>query len=154
MKVRFEIVIATFLGLVAICMNCNPSKKASESKVSLDTVSSVNVPLFETHWKLVELMGHKVQDNAIKKEMYIVLKKTESRIEGNGGCNAFSGTFTLQNNQIAFGPMASTKIYCQGIEAESEFFKALSTADHYYLKADTLSLTQGKVLRVAKFEAR
>ena len=154
MKVRFEIITATFFGLVAICMNCNPSKKTSEPKISMDTVSSVNAPLFETHWKLIELMGHKIQDSSIKKEMYIVLKKADSRVEGNGGCNAFSSTFTLQNNQIAFGPLVSTKMFCQGIEAENEFFKALSSADHYYLKSDTLSLTHGKVLRVAKFEAK
>lgn len=154
MKVRFEIIIATFLGFAAICMNCNPSQKINEPKVSIDTVSSVNAPLFETHWKLVELMGHKIQDSATKKEMYLVLKKTESRVEGNGGCNAFSSTFTLQNNQITFGPLVSTKMFCQGIEAENEFFKALSSADHYYLKSNTLLLTQGKVLRVAKFEAK
>ena len=151
MKVRFEIIIATFLGLMAIYMNCNSSIKTSGSNIS---VSSVNAPLFETHWKLVELMGHKIQDSSIKKEMYLVLKKTESRVEGNGGCNAFSSTFTLQNNEITFGPLVSTKMFCQGIEAENEFFKALSSADHYYLKSDTLSLTQGKVLRVAKFEAK
>lgn len=114
----------------------------------------MNAPLFETHWKLVELMGHKIQDSAIKKEMYIVLKKAESRVEGNDGCNAFSSTFTLQNNQISFRSLVSTKMYCQGIEAESEFFKALSSADHYYLNSDTLSLTQGEILRVAKFEAK
>jgi heat shock protein HslJ len=154
MKVRFEIIMATFLGLVAICMNCNASQKASGSKISIDTVPSVNAPLFETHWKLVELMGHKIHDSSIKKEMYLVLKKAETRVDGNGGCNAFSSTFTLQNNRITFGPLVSTKMFCQGIEAENEFFKALSSADHYYLKADTLSLTQGKVLRVAKFEAK
>ena len=154
MKVTFEIITATFLGLVAICMNCNPSKKTSETGISIDTASSVNAPLFETHWKLTELMGHKIQDSSIKKEMYLVLKKTDSRVEGNGGCNAFSSTFTLQNNQITFGPLVSTKIFCQGIEAENEFFKALSSADHYYLKSDTLSLTHGEVLRVAKFQAK
>jgi heat shock protein HslJ len=149
MKVRFEIIMATFLGFVAICMNCNASQKANSSKVSVDTVPSVNAPLFETHWKLVELKGHKIQDSS----MYLILNKTESRVEGNGGCNAFSSTFALQNNQITFGPLVSTKMFCQGIEAENEFFKALSSADHYYLKADTLSLTQGKI-RVAKFEAK
>jgi len=154
MKLRFEIIMTTFLGLVAICMNCNPSQKISEPTVSVDTISPINAPLFETHWKLVELMGHKIQDSSIKKEMYLVLKKTESRVEGNGGCNAFSSTFTLQNNEITFGPLVSTKMFCQGIEAENESFKALSSADHYYLKSDTLSLTQGKVLRVAKFEAK
>jgi heat shock protein HslJ len=156
MKIRTDIAIATLIGLSAICMNCNPSKKAVENtNISTDTVASVNPPLLETHWTLVELMGKPIKDTPVMKEMYIVFKKAEARVEGNGGCNSFSGTYTLpKENEISFSPLVSTKMYCKGINYEDEFFKALSTADHYYLKADKLSLTEGEILRVAKFIAK
>jgi len=80
MKLKFEIIMTTFLGLVAICMNCNPSQKISEPTVSVDTISPINAPLFETHWKLVELMGHKIQDSSIKKEMYLCYSSVSSRL--------------------------------------------------------------------------
>ena len=156
MKIRTDIVVATIIGLSAMCMNCNPSKNTTENtKISTDTVASVNSPLLDKHWTLVELMGKPLKDTPVMKEMYLVLKKAEARVEGNGGCNAFSGTYTLTNeNEISFSPLVSTKMYCKGINYEDEFFKALSSANHYYLKSDTLSLTEGEILRVAKFIAK
>ncbi|MGN6532426.1 MAG: META domain-containing protein [Ginsengibacter sp.] len=148
MKIRFEIVIAALLGFTAICMNCNPSNKMKKDIASIETSK---IPLQDTHWTLVELMGKPILDTPEHKEMYLILHKDQYRVEGNGGCNAFSGTYVLKNNEIAFSSFVSTKIFCPGIEYENAFFKALSTANHYYLKDDTLSLTEGRILRVAKF---
>ncbi len=149
MKIRFEIIIASVIGFGAICMDCNPSKNTN--KISSDTGTLVNTPLQETHWTLVELMGKPITDTPERKEMYLILRKDQNRVEGNGGCNAFSGTYVLKNNEISFGPLVSTKMFCPAIEYENNFFKGLSSANHYYIKEDTLSLTEGKILRVAKF---
>lgn len=148
MKFRFEILIAALLGFGAICMNCNPSKKMNKDATGLETSK---IPLQETHWTLVELVGRPITDTPERKEMYLILRKDQNRVEGNGGCNAFSGTYILKNNEISFSPIVSTKMFCPGLEYENAFFKALSTANHYYIKDDTLSLTEGKILRVAKF---
>lgn len=147
MKLRFEIIIAAIIACSGIYMNCNPTNKMTVQS----TETSVKTPLEETHWTLVELMGKPVSDTPERKEMYLILHKDQNRVEGNGGCNAFSGTYILKNNEISFGPVVSTKVFCPALQYENEFFKALSTANHYYLKNDTLSLTDGKILRVAKF---
>ena len=149
MKLRFEILIAALIGFAAIYMNCNPSGKPGINSPS--TATLVKTPLQETHWTLVELMGKPIADTPEHKEMYLILHKDQYRIEGNGGCNAFSGTYALKNNEISFGPLVSTKVFCPALEYENEFFKTLSTANHFYIKDDTLSLMQGKILRVAKF---
>jgi len=155
MKLRSDLVIATFIGFSALYMNCNSSKDINNVNISRDTVASLNAPLLGTHWRLAELMGKPIQDSSTIKERYLILEKTAGRVEGNGGCNAFSGTYTLANkNEIEFSPLVSTKMFCKGIDVENEFFKALSSADHYYLSADSLSLTERKVLRVAKFIAK
>ena len=150
MKLRFEMIIAALIGFGAIYMNCNPTNKMTFQ----NTETSVKTPLEETHWTLVELMGKPVTDTPERKEMYLVLHKDQNRVEGNGGCNAFSGTYVLKNNEISFGPVVSTKVFCPALQYENEFFKALSAANHYYLKNDTLSLTKGKIMRVAKFIAK
>lgn len=149
MKIRFEIMIAALIGFGAIYMNCNPTNKMT--KDSADTKTIVKTPLQETHWTLVELMGKPIMDTPERKEMYLILHKDQNRVEGNGGCNAFSGTYVLKDNQISFSPIVSTKIFCPALAYENDFFKALSTANHFYIKNDTLSLTQGEILRVAKF---
>src|SRR6185437_7622527 len=147
MKFRFEIIIAAIIGFGAIYMNCNPTNKMTGQ----NSETLVKAPLEETHWSLVELMGKPISDTPERKEMYLVLHKDQNRVEGNGGCNAFSGTYVLKNNEISFGPLVSTKVFCPALQYENDFFKALSTANHYYLKNDTLSLTKGKIMRVAKF---
>jgi heat shock protein HslJ len=131
-------------------MNCNPTNKMTGQ----NSETLVKAPLEETHWSLVELMGKPISDTPERKEMYLVLHKDQNRVEGNGGCNAFSGTYVLKNNEISFGPLVSTKVFCPALQYENDFFKALSTANHYYLKNDTLSLTRGKIMRVAKFIAK
>jgi|SwirhisoilCB3_FD_contig_61_2766188_length_715_multi_2_in_0_out_0_1 heat shock protein HslJ len=150
MKFRFEIIIAAIIGFGAIYMNCNPTNKMTGQ----NSETLVKAPLEETHWSLVELMGKPISDTPERKEMYLVLHKDQNRVEGNGGCNAFSGTYVLKNNEISFGPLVSTKVFCPALQYENDFFKALSTANHYYLKNDTLSLTRGKIMRVAKFIAK
>lgn len=136
-------------------MNCTSSKNTMNSSDAKNASSATEVaPLQETHWKLTELNNKPIPDTATNKEMYMILKNADSRVEGNGGCNAFSGTFKLEkSNKIFFGQMVSTKMWCQGLDYETRFFKTLSIADHYYIKGDTLSLTKGKLMRVAKFEA-
>lgn len=141
--------------VMALFIHCNSSKKAMGTSISRDSIAISNPPLQETHWKLVELLGKKIPDSAINKEMYIVLKKEQNRVQGNGGCNTIAGTYKLsKENKILFSQMISTRMMCPGIKYEDEFLKSLSTTDHYYLKADTLLFTHGKLLPEAKFIAK
>jgi len=153
MKIRDKMIIAVLLAFSALSINCESAKKAmAETKISVDTVESATAPLLETHWKLIELNGDRIPDSATNKEMYISLKKLANRVEGNGGCNSFSGTYALgKNNGIAFSDIISTRMMCPGIVYETAFFKDISLTDHYLLKKDTLSFMQGKAVTVARF---
>jgi len=142
------------MGLSAVCMDCHPSQKAIENtKISVDTVESAAQPLLETHWTVIEINGQPLTDTSAHKEMYLVLSKVGNKAEGNGSCNAFSSTYTLKNNELIFGPVVSTKMYCQGIESENKFFKALSATSHFELKGNTLTFLEGNKLPVVKFVA-
>src|SRR5690242_5233319 len=107
-------------------------------------------PLQNTHWKLVELAGKEIPANATAKEMFIVFKN-DSTVSGNGGCNTFSGQYSLgKNNEISFGEMVRTNMLCSAVEFERKYINALSKTDHYKITGDTLSLRNQLVI-IAKF---
>ncbi len=111
-----------------------------------------NVPLQGTRWNLVELSNKVIPANATAKNMFLVLK-SDSTLTGNGGCNAFSGNYSLgKNNAIAFGGMVRTNILCPGIDFERKYLNALAKADHYNVNGDTLIL-KNQLLSLAKFTA-
>lgn len=110
------------------------------------------VPLQGTHWNLVELSNKRIPINATAKNMFLVLK-SDSTVSGNGGCNAFSGNYSLgKDNAISFGDMVRTNILCPGIDFERKYLNALAKADHYTINGDTLSL-QNQMVSLAKFAA-
>jgi heat shock protein HslJ len=45
----------------------------------------------------------------------------DGTVEGFGGCNAFTGTYTLNDDYLEFGPLASTKKSCGPIKGEREY---------------------------------
>jgi len=155
MTINFGKKLLILVSVAALFIHCNSAKKTMGTHILIDSIAVSNPPLQETHWTLVELMGKQIPDSATNKEMYIELKKEQNRVEGNGGCNTIAGTYTLsKKDQILFSQMISTRMMCPGIKYEDAFLKSLSAADHYYLKADTLFLTHGQLLALAKFVAK
>lgn len=154
MKIRNQILAGIILAFGGISVNCSTSSTVIRSDDSrVQNATFVHAPLKETRWDLVQLMGKPLPDTIGRKEIFITFRTDESRMEGNGGCNAFSGTYELKNNRISIGPVVSTKMFCPSLQLENEFFRALSAANHYYIKSDSLYLTEGKVLVLAKFIA-
>jgi heat shock protein HslJ len=114
----------------------------------------VNTNLVNKYWKLIELMGKEVtySEDALK-EAYISFKE-DGKVNGNAGCNSFSGTYILQNgNRIQFSQMISTKMLCLDMSIEDAFFQILKQADSYYVQSDKLVLNRARMAPLARFEA-
>jgi copper homeostasis protein (lipoprotein) len=108
------------------------------------------------YWRLVEVNGAPVAaDPRRRKEPHMILHTQDNRVTGSGGCNSFTGTYTLQpNDRIRFSPLAATKMFCAGIaETEDMMFKAVQNADSYYLRGDSLQLIRARMAPLAKFVA-
>lgn len=59
----------------------------------------------------------------------------EGRVSGTTDCNSFSGAYTVVGTDtISFGPLASTKMYCEGSE-EDTFTGALGEVDQFKIDA-------------------
>jgi len=37
---------------------------------------------------------------------------SDGKVSGHGGCNRFFGTYRINNKQLRFGPLASTRMAC------------------------------------------
>ena len=106
-------------------------------------------------WKLVELNGQPVSvlpPNG--KEPFILFETATNKVTGNGSCNSFGGTYTLQqNNSIRLSQLFSTKMACNSLDTETQFMKALEATDRYAIVNDTLTFHKGAIAPMAKFVA-
>lgn len=66
--------------------------------------------------------------------------KSGGEVRGFAGCNNFFGTYVQDGPTLTFGPLTSTKKFCQGkMEAETAFLKSVQNTRQY--EATHLSMT-------------
>jgi copper homeostasis protein (lipoprotein) len=112
------------------------------------------VPLEGTAWKLVVLAGKTISTRNDERAPTITLDPNDQRASGAGGCNLFGGSYTLKGDELSFGPLISTKMYCEGVmNQEQAYFAALEATRGWRVSGRELELTGvgGEVL--ARFEA-
>ena len=129
--------------------SCN-LKKMTKSAGSIN-VSDEN--LVDKKWKLTEINGVvlSTMNPQPAVETFIIFQTIENRVNGNSGCNNFTGTYkTGQGNSLNFSGVASTRKMCIDMTIEDQMNKIFQTVDNYTLQGGILSLNQaGKTL--AKF---
>lgn len=107
----------------------------------------------EKYWKLIELNGKAVKVSpGQQREAYMILKDQENRVNGNGSCNSFFGTYELNGNTLRFKGIGATRMACPDMDAETELFQVLEQVDNFNLKGDTLTLNKGRMAPLARFE--
>ncbi|MDO6391697.1 META domain-containing protein [Pontibacter sp. BT731] len=151
------LVIASIFALTL--SGCSTAKKAdhttNSSAAQTTGMEQQEQTITEKRWKLVELEGHPVtMTEGQQTEAHFVLHTEGNKVTGNGGCNVLNGTYALsEGNRIRFSRMATTMMYCAGVEKEGEFLKVLELADNYTLHGDTLMLNVGRRAPLAVFHA-
>lgn len=108
--------------------------------------------LLGKRWELVELNGQPVQKLA--QVPYFTLEG--DRISGFGGCNNFSGTYSLDAgaSRIRFSQLTSTLKACiAGMDVEKALQDVLGRADNYSLSGDSLTLNRARMAPLARFKA-
>lgn len=112
--------------------------------------------LVDRYWRLTELLGQAVPPGNGQREAHLRFHPATNRFSGNGGCNNLMGGFELSPpNRIRFSQPASTLMACPDVDAEREprFLDALTRADSYFLKGDTLVLNRARMAPLARFVA-
>ena len=116
------------VAVCAILGGCMADKKPTQAAASPTTA----VNLTGTEWSLEELGGKGVMANSRATLTF----PEAGKVAGNGSCNRFTGEAELNGNAIKLGPLASTRMMCQGEAStqEAAYLKALEGAQRFEVK--------------------
>jgi heat shock protein HslJ len=82
------------------------------------------------------------------KQVTLRLDADTQRAAGFGGCNRYSGSYSLRGDSLSFGAVLSTRMACtDGMELEGAWHKTLPRVVTYSATESTLTLnaTEGPV---------
>jgi len=103
-----------------------------------DTEQTSHAPLLDTTWNLAELNNRKIQHSGPQVPH---LRFEAEKVTGNDGCNNFFGGYTLEENSLKFGMLASTRMACPQLkDFDMEFNKMISATTRYHITGNRLEL--------------
>jgi heat shock protein HslJ len=110
--------------------------------------------LLGTDWVLSSLIA-KNSDIPVPPASAPILNLDENgRMTGHGGCNNIFSDFTAADGSISFGPIASTRMFCEGLmELENSFTTALDAVTRYEIVDDQLVLSTEDFSTVLTFSS-
>jgi putative lipoprotein len=133
--------IEIMVSMVGGSRNTAPSSSATD-----------DAGLTDTTWRLVEINGQAATPGAGANDLTLTLGSDESQVSGFSGCNQFAGSFTLEGDQLSFGPLASTRKMCaDGMEQEAQYQEALAKVGRFELNEGALSLFDGEGQQILLF---
>jgi heat shock protein HslJ len=136
-----------FVVLAALASSPSPAKP-------FITAANGNVRLEDTTWNLTRLGPKDVVASENQRQPYIVLDSSNKRVTGSGGCNRLNGTYTLEKQNVHFGPIASTMMACpRGMEVEGTFLRTLDKVHSWKLHGNELELQDENGAFLLRFEA-
>lgn len=103
-------------------------------------------------WRLTEVRGKSIPGMA---KIPFLQLNASFQADGFSGCNRFFGTYSLgDNHRITFSDIRMTQMACiQENTVEADFMVALSSADGYVLRNDTLLLIKARMAPLARLVA-
>ena len=126
-----------FISALLITAGCS-----SATMDTHETAHHPNEALINTYWKLVTLDGAPVVTHENFREAHLVLHQEASRLAGATGCNTLMGSYLMENDRIAFGQIASTKMACPApqMKTERNFLAALKQVTAWSVDGSKLVL--------------
>nr|WP_315031151.1 META domain-containing protein [uncultured Chryseobacterium sp.] len=140
MKSLYSYLSALFLAVFLVSCNTQTAQKTTTD-------------ITGKTWKLTELNGQPIQLKNPKNNPYFKLEMDGKRYQGHAGCNGLGGTFEIKPEmmRIKFNQGMSTMMACEDLDIESQFTKALLSADNYSVNGNTLTLNKARMAPLAKF---
>lgn len=115
---------------MVLVTGCKTAPKANASKESLTS----------SGWELSSIGGKSATAVDYPKGMPDAIFTSDNKISGNGGCNRYGGSYTLDaEGKLTISQLFSTKMFCQGV-AENEYMKALERANRVKIEGSNLVL--------------
>jgi heat shock protein HslJ len=118
------------------------------------TAQPATPQLTGTTWRAETIMGRPVLDASTS----TITFEADGRVHGQGGCNRYFGSSTVDGEQLAFGQLGATRMACAEalMDQETRFFQALQSAERWTIDEHGLLLIYssgaGEPSRLAPFE--
>lgn len=92
---------------------------------------------FDTTWELEYISGTRIAFEGLYPEVKptLILNEKEMTYGGNSSCNAYTGSFTYENNLLQFGQTTQTMRFCEG-GGEQAFFGMLKKVSKPVIDSD------------------
>ena len=131
------------IGICAFIFGIGTSACQSKGSKKATTIED----LAEKKWMLVELNGVDLAEKNpnLAANAFIMFHIEENRVNGNSGCNNFSGAYQLgPDSGLHFSGVASTRMMCLDMDIEDQVNQLFQVVDSYSIQDGCLSLLQGK----------
>jgi heat shock protein HslJ len=120
-------------------------------QISSDIQPAVSARLDGVLWKLEGYLSAQGEFVNAQPDSEVTVKFDAGQATGNAGCNGYFGSYTLSGDQLAFGPIGSTEMYCVTealMDQETAYLAALGSAASYQIADDRLLIANadGKAL--------
>jgi heat shock protein HslJ len=111
-----------------------PAAPAAPSPVAAPSIA-------DRGWELIALGAESDPLGMDGKPLRLRLDSATSRAGGFAGCNSYGGGYKLEGSSLTFGAMASTKMFCEPVQAQEDaYLKALAAVSTWQLADGVLTL--------------
>ena len=124
MKQVIFICLSTLFSAVA----CSSAKHTMEQ----------TTPLYDTRWSLKKIYADG-KEEAVNTKAFIRFDKEKGSAGGNGSCNSFGSTASVNGNELTFKNVFSTKMYCEQVQQiENKYLGKLEKVNRFEIKEKEL----------------
>ncbi|WP_024852053.1 META domain-containing protein [Hydrogenovibrio kuenenii] len=113
------------------------SEASPVSNQSENSAKGLEKTLSSHLWQLTAFFGQNIQTTGNTNLRFSPQNKS---VSGSAGCNRYFGSYTLQQNNLTFSQLGSTKMMCMDMTEEDAFFKRIGQVNHFQLKDHILTL--------------
>ena len=129
----------TILLTVFALKSCGNTKAASNMQ---DNIQSKQTEVLSGKYNITSFADNK----ELPENIHLNFDAVANRVSGFVGCNNFSGKYTVNGNNIKFGPFMSTKMACKGfMDLEQSLLNTLEEETiTFSIENNVLTLKNGK----------
>ncbi|RAK69586.1 META domain-containing protein [Hymenobacter edaphi] len=136
--------ISTCFRLLAAGLLLSACQTAGPAKLTGTGPTTPPASLRNTRWVLRQLGPDAVPPPTEGREVDLQLRTDDTRVQGNAGCNRFSGTYEQPTpEQVRFSKLLTTRMACPALDTETRFLGALGQVSYFRIVGDTLRLYPG-----------
>jgi heat shock protein HslJ len=144
------------LGVYVLIMLLSLLVTAALTGCAADEPTSEPLPAVGTDWEVVSYNDQDVLLEPFLGTTLTLRLNADGTATGSGGCNTFTGPYTLEGDNISIGPLATTRMLCaepaQTMDQEATYLAALQAAQKVVLKSYGMEFTDPQQATLILFE--